>query len=93
MSGPAEIILEGPVTVKTVPEIAARVMSQIASGARRIDFSKVTDVDSAAIALALDIQRCAGGLGVSVSILNLPDAFRNLANLYGVTELIDAPVP
>jgi phospholipid transport system transporter-binding protein len=92
MSEAKDVILEGPVTLSTVPVIASRVLAQLASGARRIDFSRVTDVDSSAIALALECQRNAAQLGVRISIANLPDALRNLANLYGVTELIDGPV-
>lgn len=87
----ADVILEGPVTVNTVPVIAHRVLAQLAAGARRVDFSRVTEVDSAAIALALECQRSASARGVSVSILNLPESLRNLANLYGVIDLIDGP--
>ena len=87
----AGVILEGPVTVNTVPEIASRVIAQLEAGASSVDFSQVTEVDSAAIALALDCRRIAYSRGQGVSILNLPQSLRNLAKLYGVIDLIDEP--
>lgn len=91
MSDSADVILEGPITVHTVPVIAHRVLAQLDAGARRVDFARVTEVDSAAIALALECQRNATARGGSVSILNLPESLRNLGNLYGVIDLIDGP--
>lgn len=82
------IELEGPVTLATVPELAAAGESLLREGAAVVDFSKVTEVDSAAVALALEWLRQAGVAGTRLQLANLPEAMRNLAGLYGVSEFL-----
>lgn len=91
MSEGDALMLEGPVTIKTVPALVAQIPLHLNAGVRRIDFAKVSDVDSAAVALALEWQRHAASRNVPVALLNVPEALRNLANLYGVTDLITSP--
>lgn len=53
-----------------------------------IDFSEVTDVDTAALSLILEWQRRAVASNGTVSFTNLPANLTSLATLYGVTDFI-----
>jgi len=79
--------VEGPVTLQTVPSLLAEAAGHIAS-VRRVDFSAATEVDSSAVALALEWQRQALAAGGGLTLENLPQAMQNLASLYGVSELL-----
>lgn len=85
------LILEGPVTMQSVPALAEQIPSMLNAGVRRIDFANVTVVDSAAVALALEWRRLATARNLPVTFLNLPETLQNLANLYGVTDVITPP--
>jgi phospholipid transport system transporter-binding protein len=91
MSGGDALVLDGPVTIETVPDLVNRIPAHLDSGTRQVDFSRVTDVDSAAVALALEWQRLAATRNVQITLCNVPEALRNLANLYGVTDLLAPP--
>jgi phospholipid transport system transporter-binding protein len=90
---PAEVLaLEGALSFDTLPRVLAE---SRAYGARTelpdrltIDFSAVTDVDSAAVALLLEWRREAARLGKGLSFANLPANLLALADLYGVSGLI-----
>ena len=87
------IELKGPVTLETVPELVALGEPMIRQGAEIVDFSNVSDVDSAAVALALEWLRQSESLGNSLKFINLPDAMKNLAALYGVAAFISPTSP
>ena len=72
--------LEGPVTMETVPALLT------GAGATRVDFATVTEVDSAAIALALELKRDARERQAALSFLNLPPGLHKLVELYDVGE-------
>ena len=83
------LYLEGALTLATVSGLAKAVQDQLRQGARVVDFRGVTEVDSAAVALALEWRREAGqGEGKTLKYVNLPAAMQNLAKLYGVSELL-----
>ena len=82
------LLLEGPVTIQTVPMLVEQIPSMLNEGILCVDFAKVTVVDSAAVALALEWRRLASSRNLPVTFLNLPETLRNLANLYGVTDVI-----
>ena len=65
---------------------------QIASqtGAVVIDASALTQFDSSALAVLLASRREAIAAGKAFSVSGLPVQLRQLANLYGVNELIPA---
>ena len=71
-------------------ELATAVEAQLRQGARVVDFRGVTEVDSAALALALEWLRQAAGSKSKTGLryANLPVAVQNLAKLYGVSELL-----
>lgn len=82
------IELKGPVTLETVPELVALGEPLIRQGSAVVDFADVSDVDSAAVALALEWVRQSESLGNSLTFANLPDAMKNLAALYGVAAFL-----
>ncbi len=84
------LILEGAITLDTVPAFMGTVEEQLGQGARVVDFREVTEVDSAAVALALEWLRWSAGGNTALRLANLPAAMQNLAKLYGVSELLQA---
>ena len=88
--------LDGALSFETI----SAVLAQSAEYAARpdlpdrltIDFSAITAVDSAAVALLLEWRRMAVARGKSLVFENLPPNLLALAKLYGVAELI-APEP
>jgi len=54
----------------------------------QIDFSAVTDVDTAALSLLIEWQRRALAANKKVVFTQLPDSLVSLATLYGVAEFI-----
>jgi phospholipid transport system transporter-binding protein len=53
-----------------------------------IDFSAVTDVDTAALSLLMEWQRRALSSNCSLSFKHLPEDLNSLAELYGVATFI-----
>jgi phospholipid transport system transporter-binding protein len=84
------LMLEGAVTLNTVAALAVAVEEHLRQGARVVDFASVTEVDSAAIALALEWLRQAEESKTALRFANLPAAMQNLAKLYGVSELLQS---
>lgn len=82
------LLVEGPVTLATVPELVFAVEEHFSNGAGVVDFAGVTDIDSSAVALALEWVRKAERAGVPLRLLNIPSSMQNLARLYGVSELL-----
>ena len=82
------LVLEGAVTLDTVPGLIGAAEEHLRQGARVVDFRNVTEVDSAAVALALEWLRQAAESQTGLRLANLPAAMQNLAKLYGVSELL-----
>jgi len=82
------VYLEGALTLGTVSGLAGAVRDELHRGARMVDFRGVTEVDSAAVALALEWLRQAESEKTGLRFSNLPAAMQNLAKLYGVSELL-----
>jgi phospholipid transport system transporter-binding protein len=91
MSAEGTVVLEGPVTVETVPVLVGQIGPQLKGGVTRVDFARVGEIDSAAVALALEWLRQAQAANVAIALVNMPAVMRNLANLYGVADLLAAP--
>jgi phospholipid transport system transporter-binding protein len=86
--------LEGPLSFESLPRVLAE---SDAFEARSdlpdrltIDFSGITAVDSSAVALLLEWRRRALAKGKQLAFVNLPANLLALAELYGVTDLIQA---
>ncbi|HYT16063.1 MAG TPA: STAS domain-containing protein [Burkholderiales bacterium] len=85
------LVLEGAVTVDTVPGLIGAADEHLRQGAKIVDFREVTEVDSGAVALALEWLREAGRSQTELRLVNLPAPMQNLAKLYGVSELLQFP--
>ena len=82
------LVVEGALTLDTVPGLISAAEEHFRHGADVIDFAAVTEVDSAAVALALEWVRQAERANVAMRLVNLPISMQNLAKLYGVSELL-----
>lgn len=89
----AEVLaLEGALSFETLPRVLeeSRAYSARPDLPERltIDFSAITEVDSSAVALLLEWRREAARRGKGLYFVNLPANLLALAELYGVTGLI-----
>ena len=84
------LLFEGPVTMGTVSALLARSRLLLEPGVAVLDFKNVTEVDSAAVALALECLREARRRKLALSLANLPESMHHLAQLYAVSELLQA---
>lgn len=82
------LILEGAVTMDTVTALMPAAREAVRGGADTLDFAAAGPVDSAAIALALELRRAANG---RLRLENLPPAALNLARLYSVSDQLGLP--
>ena len=86
----SRLLLQGPVTIGTVSALLEQARTLLAPGVAVLDFAGVTDVDSAAVALALECLREGRRRKLALSLANLPEAMQHLAELYAVSELLQA---
>jgi len=84
------LLFDGPVTIGTVSALLAQSRALLVPGVAVLDFKGVTEVDSAAVALALECLREARHRKLALSLANLPEAMQHLAELYAVSELLQA---
>ncbi|MBL0142735.1 MAG: STAS domain-containing protein [Betaproteobacteria bacterium] len=84
--------LEGALSFETLPRVLAESQAYSAHpdlpDRLIIDFAKITAVDSSAVALLLEWRREAARRGKGIEFTNLPANLLALAELYGVTALI-----
>lgn len=79
---------DAPLTLSSAAMVLEAGLRAIASGARTIDLTAVSDTDSAAVAILLAWQRAALAQNVPLSFRHAPPALCSLAKLYGVFELL-----
>jgi len=84
----ARILVSGPVTLANAAQVLEEGRRHFAEGARTVDLGEVTELDSAALALALAWLRDARAAKRELAFANLPQALQALARLYGVEELL-----
>ena len=93
-AAPGEVLVleAGDLSFSTIPAVLAKSAEYSARAdlpdRLTIDFSAVTGVDSSAVALLLDWRRMAIARGKTLVFANLPANLLALAELYGVSELI-----
>lgn len=78
------LAIDGSVTIATVPDLLLEVRAALKAGVDTLDFTAVTEADSAGLALILAAMREKPGLRAT----GLSSGMRNLAQLYGVEEII-----
>jgi phospholipid transport system transporter-binding protein len=81
--------VDGPVTMRSVTGLAAEGARLFAVADVVIDLAGVTEVDSSAVSLLLEWRRVAGAAGHRVEFANVPANLKSLADLYGVSDLLD----
>ena len=89
----AEVLaLEGALSFETLPRVLGESRAYTSSpdlpDRLTIDFSAITEVDSSAVALLLEWRREAARRGKGLYFVTLPANLLALAELYGVTGLI-----
>lgn len=86
------LAIQGELSFETIPAVLAETVEFAARPDLpqdfTIDFSAITGVDSAAVALLLEWKRMAAKRGKRLSFANLPANLLALAELYGVADLI-----
>jgi phospholipid transport system transporter-binding protein len=82
------LLLDGELTAETVPRVLADASVQDRAAVEVVDLAGVTEVDSAAVALAIAWLREARAGGRTMRFENLPPAMAKLARLYAVADLI-----
>ncbi len=79
-------------TIDTAPVAMAAGLLAIEGGEQVFDFSGVTAIDSAAVAVLLAWQRAASARSLTMSFINVPPTLQSLAGLYGVADLLPGTV-
>lgn len=85
------IVLEGRVGLAEVPALARDLSAKVRAADCELDWSSVTAVDSAAVALAFELARESSAAGKSLVHCALPSSLLTLINLYGVEDFVPAP--
>jgi phospholipid transport system transporter-binding protein len=83
-----KITVSGPVTLANAARLLDEGRQHIAEGARTVDFSEVTEMDSALLALALAWLREARAAKRELAFANLPESLQTISRLYGVDTLL-----
>jgi len=78
----------GPMVIASAAALKTAGESALSAGATVVDLSRVTDADSAAVAVLLAWVRSAQERNQAIAIVHSPDSIRSLATLYGVAELL-----
>ncbi len=87
--------LPSTATLQEAAALAAALPAAVAegSGVLSIDASVLRSVDSSTLALLLQARRLAQAAGRTVVVSGAPPKLRQLAQLYGVDELLCLPEP
>ena len=81
------LLVDGPLGIETVPAVMREASAACRDGVRVVDLGSVSDVDSAALALALELMREANAADRKLVFENLPQAMEKLAQLYAVSDM------
>ena len=84
------LLLDGALNMDTVPALLAEVRRACDKDIEIVDFAAVVEIDSAAIAFALELKRGAIAAGRRISFANLPPGMLNLAQMYSVSEQLQS---
>lgn len=81
--------LSGEVVIHNATSILASSKALTMTPATKIDFSEVTNIDTAAISLIFEWKRRAQKENQAIEFVNLPANLNSLTRLYGVDEMIN----
>lgn len=82
------MIVQGSVSIETVPALFESGLQQLLSDDLQVDFTQVKSVDSAAVSMLLGLVRAAQRTRHDLRVKGLPENLLSLARLYGVAELL-----
>ena len=80
--------VSGRLTMDTIGTSFAAAMQPLEGKEWVVDLAQVEAADSAAVSLLLGWQRNAQRHGAKLTLVNVPENLRSLADLYGVTEAL-----
>jgi phospholipid transport system transporter-binding protein len=83
-----KITVSGPLTLATAARLLEEGRQHLAEGVRSVDLAEVTELDSAALAVALAWLRDARAAKRELAFTNPPEALQTLSRLYGVEDLL-----
>jgi phospholipid transport system transporter-binding protein len=81
-------IISGDLIIDHVTQVVNASKALRFESPAQLDFSKVTDVDTSAISLILELKRRANAEKVELSLVNVPENLNSLMQLYGVDVFI-----
>jgi phospholipid transport system transporter-binding protein len=87
------LVLSGPLVMDSVNSVLPRGAAVLAKGDLVVDFSGTTDIDSSALAVILQWRREAEAAGRRLKLDGVPENLKVLADLYGVSFLLDGMTP
>ena len=82
------MVVGGPVTLANVAAVLEDGRRHLDEGVRMVDLGEVTEMDSSLLATLFAWLRHAKAKEAELSFVNLPDALRTIARLYGVEALL-----
>jgi len=82
------IVVQGSLTIETVPELFETGIRHLANEDFKVDFSQVDSVDSAAVSMLLGWVRAAQSAKRELRVKDFPEDLLSLARLYGVADLL-----
>ncbi|MGA7750382.1 MAG: STAS domain-containing protein [Gallionella sp.] len=88
MSDGKWMVVQGSLTMETVPALFESGLRQLAGENFQVDFSRVDSVDSAAVSMLLGWSRAARRVQHELHVKGLPEDLLSLARLYGVDEML-----
>ncbi len=89
-----KLALSGPLVMDTIDAVLSESGSAVAKADLTVDFSGATNIDSSVLALMMQWRRESEGTGHTITFERVPDNLRVLAELYGVSFLLDhQPAP
>jgi phospholipid transport system transporter-binding protein len=84
------IVLSGAVTLANVAGVMAEGQRHLDEGVQTVDVGEVSELDSSLLAMLLVWLRASKAKQRELAFVNLPEALRTIARLYGVEALLQA---
>lgn len=82
------MLVAGTATLRNITSLLEEGLAEVRSGATSADFAEVSELDSSLLAAILSWIREAKRQNRTLSVANLPEGLKTLAELYGVVELL-----
>ena len=82
------VALSGPLTMNTVGRWCAELTKPYSENTLVLDFAKVTEADSSALAMISAIKRDCASRAVAVTLKDLPPSVKVVADIYDASDLL-----